>query len=633
MALDRNLDTEDPTSELNSLSLFNTRCGPDALTFDFDWKHVMKRFRNTDLRLKGLVIDGTTITLEVLRAHLVSIDIPHTTVAALLAPNDKQDVVLMIKLLNAISSLPECPPGCRPTVLASRRVLRVLGKLYHHLLHAYLNISLTLDQQLTYLSTTAHLILALYHKDKGAFIPVQLYFDVMSMIKNVYFCVGKVQKDNATGEFFIVLLGTDGLEKVFGKVRTIVGGDANADQLQLTDRVDGAVQCNNILEGHPEWGGESRRLTLKPLLDDPNSISSKHDHINPRSWKGDVKVANLSLSSCWKEGRRQAEAILQGAQMDAPFARMESEGGFDILCPFGKNKMVLVDGKIDSAEEEEEEEEADTPKTPEVLEPSTALSLDALSLEPDLDDVFGTAESETFERAKYEAWVSIGNGSDKKIHKASMLRLYSSPLATIDSKDRLKRVRGYSQFNDTQTLDEMSILETNSSEPTLAIEDPAFTLVRCQNKIFLAVVQVQGIRHKNIDLDAIPTVLLHEPNVSIHCQIMKIALRDCSQQPEGPDWEWIGSFESNSSFCNVEGHRVDIVDPVIEPASRGRNVGTPTYVFRTSELRATAGYLLERVKSDVKQLPEVVASDSFPYRAEGGEFSSHKDSMIILTDS
>jgi len=81
-------------------------------------------------------------------------------------------------------------------------------------------------------------------------------------------------------------------------------------------------------------------LTLKPLSDDPESVSSKHDHINPKSWKGDVKVANVSVSGCWKEGRRKAEALLDDAKMEAPFANMESTGGFDILCPFGKNKMV-----------------------------------------------------------------------------------------------------------------------------------------------------------------------------------------------------------------------------------------------------------------------------------------------------
>jgi hypothetical protein len=79
----------------------------------------------------------------------------------------------------------------------------------------------------------------------------------MSMIKNVYFCIVKTQVDDLTGSFWIILLGSDGLEKVFGKVRSMVRNDTNADQLQLTNRIDGAVQCVKILEIHPEWGGQS----------------------------------------------------------------------------------------------------------------------------------------------------------------------------------------------------------------------------------------------------------------------------------------------------------------------------------------------------------------------------------------
>ena len=37
----------------------------------------------------------------------------------------------------------------------------------------------------------------------------------MCMIKNAYFCVAKVQCDNPEGFFYLILLGTDGLEKVF----------------------------------------------------------------------------------------------------------------------------------------------------------------------------------------------------------------------------------------------------------------------------------------------------------------------------------------------------------------------------------------------------------------------------------
>jgi hypothetical protein len=135
------------------------------------------------------------------------------------------------------------------------------------------------------------------------------------MIKNVFFSVAKTQVDNPEGLFWLILLGTDGLEKVFGKVRTMVGNDTHADQLQLTNQIDGAVQCVNILENHPEWGGQSRRLNLKPLPGDVTEISATYDHINPKSWKGDVHVSNVVLSACWSSGRHSAELVLQEAEM------------------------------------------------------------------------------------------------------------------------------------------------------------------------------------------------------------------------------------------------------------------------------------------------------------------------------
>lgn len=104
-----------------------------------------------------------------------------------------------------------------------------------------MDIQLSLHEQLVHLNAAGHLILAIYHTDKGEFIPVQIFFDVMSMIKNVYFCAAKIQVDDPTGSSWIISLGTDGLEKVFGKVRTMVKNDTNVDQLQLTNRIDGAV--------------------------------------------------------------------------------------------------------------------------------------------------------------------------------------------------------------------------------------------------------------------------------------------------------------------------------------------------------------------------------------------------------
>ena len=470
------------------------------------------------------------------------------TADTLLAPNDKQDVVLMIKLLNSISRLPAASSTDPPMVKSTRQVLVLLGRVYHHLLSAYMDVQLSLHDQLVHLSAAAHLILSIYHMDKGNFIPVQTFFDVMSMIKNVYFCVAKAQVDDPTGSFWIILLGTDGLEKIFGKVRTMVGNDTNADQLQLTNRIDGAVQCIKILEIHPEWGGQSRRLNIKPLPSDAadSDISSKYDHINPKSWKGDVRVHNVVLSGSWAAGLRIAESELTKAHFLSPLDDMKKEGGYDILCPFGDGKMVLVDGHLSAGEHNETEEERDD--APVAVEIGSQVEIanpeDGGDIDPDMDDVAGTAELAEFQTAQApdsEAWISIDNSNSqnsKKVHKASILRMYSSPLTISDSKDRLKRVRGFSQYDELKsgpnTLS-LPLLPSSPEEEMICVLDPALTLVRCNNNVFLAVFQVLGIRHGAADVQSLPTHFLSEPNVHIHGQVMKLGLIDGSPEPDQPD--------------------------------------------------------------------------------------------------
>jgi len=645
ITLPRELNPSSKLYELLSpLPLFNLRCGENDVTCDFDWKHVFKRFRNTLLRQKGIEIDNVSISTSVIKAHLVSNGISSLMADVLLDPNDKQDVVLMVKLLHAIAVLPPPNPDVQPLTKATRRILRLLGHIYANLLKAYLDVNLSLNDQLAHLSTAAHLILAIYNQDKGNFIPVQTCFDVMSMIKNVFFSVAKTQVDNPEGLFWIILLGTDGLEKVFGKVRTMVGNDTHADQLQLTNRIDGAVQCVNILENHPEWGGQSQRLNLKPLPGDVTEISATYDHINPKSWKGDVRVSNVVLSACWSSGRRSAELVLQEAEMSPPFERMIQTGGYDILSPFGQSKMMLVDGTLFAGEEEETEEEHDLgssanavpqssseqqgnlpDNSPSQATPATVPepSSDA-DLEPDFDDAAGITDARNFStKAPYDPWVLVDG---KKVHKATVLRLYSNPLAASDSKDRLKRVRGFSQYNENVIGVPTAVVSSgnpNEVDDILCVQDPALTLVRCNKKVFLAVFQILGIRVDGKNVQSLPVTHIHEPNVRINGQVMKLGILNNSHQPDAADWEWNGSFEARATFQNIEGHWVELINPVVQQASRGRNSGQDTYVFRTAELRAIAALLQERIDSDFHRLPGVSQSPSFPYRSVEGECKFH----------
>lgn len=199
--------------KLGIMSLFNYLCGKNDLTGDIDYKHILKRLRNTLLRLKCMTLDGVVLTPQLIKAHLLNASmLDERGINALLSPKDKQDVKLMYDLLTSIACLPDADATNSPAEQQTRGLLVLLGKLYAHLLEAYTNIDLTLHQQLTHLSAAAHLIIAFYAKEKGGSMPSQLYFDLMTMIKNAYFCVAKTQVDDPEGSFWIILLGSDPLE-------------------------------------------------------------------------------------------------------------------------------------------------------------------------------------------------------------------------------------------------------------------------------------------------------------------------------------------------------------------------------------------------------------------------------------
>ncbi|KDR65516.1 hypothetical protein GALMADRAFT_148623 [Galerina marginata CBS 339.88] len=109
---------------------------------------------------------------------------------------------------------------------------------------------------------------------------------------------------------------------------------------------------------------------------------------------------------------------------------------------------------------------------------------DDAQLHPALDDLAGTAElassSEDFAMAPASTWISISpvDGKGKKPRKGSVLRLYSNRLTSTDSKDRLKRVRGFPQYNEITTkIGGLDMATDNRSceeeEDKLHILDPA----------------------------------------------------------------------------------------------------------------------------------------------------------------
>ncbi|TFK81389.1 hypothetical protein K466DRAFT_578580 [Polyporus arcularius HHB13444] len=294
LTMSRELDIASPIYQLlHPLPLFNCLVGTDDLTCDKDWKHILKRFRNTLVRTAPLRVHGGTLTRPLIKRHLMDgLNLKSYTADSLLSPNDPQDVVLAFRLLNSIASLPlVAPSDSTPIYQRARRSLALLGRLYSRLLRCYTDISSSLREQLEQLSAVSHLLLVLYREDKGGFIPAILYLDAQIMIKNAYMCTAKIKVERPDGRLWIIQLGTDSLETVFGIVCTMIGSDSNVDQLQLSNR-------------HPEWDRGPRRLAVPCLQGRADNVSSATDHVNAASWVGDV-------STCWYRGRKLAEADLE----------------------------------------------------------------------------------------------------------------------------------------------------------------------------------------------------------------------------------------------------------------------------------------------------------------------------------
>ena len=100
--------------QLQPLNLMNLLVGPDNITADKDFKHVIKRQRNIFMRNKGVKIQGFCITPSILHLHLQSNGTSSHCLWSLLNPNDKQDVILVYSLLREIWSLPPPPPDSSP---------------------------------------------------------------------------------------------------------------------------------------------------------------------------------------------------------------------------------------------------------------------------------------------------------------------------------------------------------------------------------------------------------------------------------------------------------------------------------------------------------------------------------------
>ncbi|KAJ7497849.1 hypothetical protein B0H11DRAFT_2384649 [Mycena galericulata] len=481
--MNRDLDSDSPIHKLLSpLDLMNFRVGEDDLTADKDYRHVLKTLRNLLMRLKGVKVLGFVIMPAIIKQHLRAAGHSQEQVDAFLNPNDKQDVYLGYQLLKAMWSLPVAPADSSPGFIRTREALRMFGQLGYHLLMPYIFIDLSLHQQLVHLRRNL-----VYGKSA--------FGNLMIMIKNVFFCIAKTKIDIPDAEFFIILLGTDRLEVLFGLIRTAIGTDVNVDMYQLSTRASNLTEATIILANRPHWDRSPRRLKLPMIINEAGDISRNADHITPAAWKGDVRVQNINLWTAWKQGRQIAEELVP--QGRAILTVCSSTPGVNIFSPLGTSLINYLDEDVSEDFDIDPSllsaPHADTPADTVDSLPLVPLSADSNSTEDssytpdgDVEDALAIAEPQ----GKFSPHVEINGKLISKARALSGMMRYRGSRA---STDRLKRVAGLPSFNPSMEGTGM-ISDSSLGAASLRVGNPVAVVVSCEEQLFLAVAQVNNIK-------------------------------------------------------------------------------------------------------------------------------------------
>ena len=383
----------------------------------------------------------------------------------------------------------------------------------------YLCVDLSLSEQIEHLSAAAHLAIILYRLAGKDFIPTNLYIDLMIMIKNVLFSVAKAKIDDPDGEFWIILLGTDRLEELFGILRTMVGNDANLDILQLFSRLSGTTEVVNILAKYPQWDRSPQQLKLPAMSHKSKEIPDSADHIKPGSWRGNVKLKDVSLQTSWNRGQRIIEQEFEG--LKHVLHKLDNSEGVDMLSPFGTLlfNIPLADDDVD----ESLEALSSTGNSADEATDSGAHEIDmCINIEDGIGaELASSSTKTTANRRTFNSRVLV-KGVEKS--KACTLKHFSKYQQHTSSTDHLKHVQAIPRFVDTENTFDSSPNHSpdhhiDNTEKIL-ISDPISTLIHVENKFWLCLGEVNGLQIDGHPVDEVSFEMLPEETVTVSYQIL-----------------------------------------------------------------------------------------------------------------
>lgn len=353
LCLSEDLDRDSEMGKIvYSLPGMNCRTGPGGIIGTSDPKHTIKRMATAIRSPKGIQLGDINITSTFVLESLTKL--PNMTpekAASLLNPADKQNVPKAVNLLESLIDLDTLNlHRATPANFYKLKRTAFLGKIFSFFLLPFVDVQMSLSSQICSLSTYAHLLTALYYKHRTAFISSALYIDTQSIVKNIILTTARLQGQDKTFKYFILHEGTDRLENLFSYARTHDHA-CNFNILQLSTKLGIATECCAIFERHPDLDhGHVRR----------NLVGARGiDHVNPKSWIGDVCVGHVQIAEEYLAGRSEAIKLLDQEFVNCGFKFVNFDSLFsnldvDHLRPF-KNKPYVGLGKDDTDDTEIEE--------------------------------------------------------------------------------------------------------------------------------------------------------------------------------------------------------------------------------------------------------------------------------------
>ena len=482
----------------------------------------------------------------------------------LLDPVDKQNVPKAVNLFQELQKVSILPLPVHPAKRKQRKALVFFTQIINHFLLPFISVTWSLSEQICSLSAYAHLIFAMYRKHGTAFMTGALYADSQAIVKNIIITLARLQEVDPDLPFFIILEGTDRLENIFSDCRT-QDHSRNFDIHQLSQKLSTGAVVQSIFERNPDLDRGHRRLNLKDAMG--------IDHVNPRSWKGNVRVGDVDVGLQWSKGKHIARQELIdyfGAALSDTFdfTRIFQEKGIDLLRPLGavvgvqetpddmRTEQVERGSAIESHRRRtlgpllEEQQPAPTPAeepTTNSNDNDTSEITDGL----DIDDFFPDIprESETLP-PDTEANISAPNQylefQGRKFLKSSLVTALLTPYHSRKVTMRTLRAQGVT-IRDLQKSS-LNLPSGNlEDEDLIKSGDIAAALVRVGSEVCLAVLEIRRFQDSStsdkIRLSSIEAERLeqHDKPITVTAQILRLE----DKRPPGVEvgfWEWTGQY-------------------------------------------------------------------------------------------